>query len=452
MAKKEIDMLHGPLAGKILLYTLPLMLSGILQLAFNAADTIVVGRFAGGDSLAAVGSTGSLINLIINVFMGLGVGVSVSVAHAWGAGNDDAVSRIVHTSIVTAAVGGVLVFFIGFFGCHTFLLWMGTPDNVIDLSTLYMRIYFIGMPGCMLFNFGASALRSIGDTRHPMLFLIVSGVVNVILNLITVIFFRLGVAGVAIATAVSQYVSAALVLAFLARIDNACRLSFSKLRIDRDKLAIILRIGLPAGLQGSVFSISNVLIQSSINSFGSLAMEGNTAASNLEGFVYIVMNSFYHASLTFVGQNVGARQYRRITRILFTCLGLVSAIGLLSGWGIYLLRAPLISIYRPGQAHVLEYGAVRMSVIATSYFLCGMMETFTGTLRGMGASLSPMLISLFGACISRVVWIYTVFAARRTLFVLYLSYPMSWLLTIVMQIVLYLILKRRLERRSSALC
>lgn len=438
----DIDMCHGPVAGKLFLYALPLMLSGILQLCFNAADTIVVGRFESGDALAAVGSTGSLINLIINLFLGLSVGISVNVAHAWGAKNDENVRRIVHTAMVTALIGGIFVGMVGFFGCRTFLSWMGTPDNIIGLSTLYMKIYFLGMPACMVYNFGAAILRSSGDTQHPMLFLLIAGVVNVILNLITVIFFHMGVAGVAIATVASQVVSAALVVLFLMRQNNCCRLVLRELRIYPQNLLAILRIGIPAGLQASVFSISNVLIQSSINSFGSIAMEGNTAAGNLEGFIYISMNSFYHASLTFIGQNVGARQYHRIRRILLTCILLVSAVGITIGWAMYLFRMPLLSIYETGSEGMLAYGAERMGIIATTYFFCGIMEVFTGALRGLGASLIPMLISLVGACGSRVVWIYTVFAAHRTLPTLYLSWPMSWVLTVCMQIVAFILLYR----------
>ena len=443
----DIDMCHGPVAGKLFLYALPLMLSGILQLCFNAADTIVVGRFESGNALAAVGSTGSLINLIVNLLLGLSVGISVNVAHAWGAKNDESVRRIVHTAMVTAVIGGVVVGMIGFFGCRTFLAWMDTPDNVIELAALYMKIYFLGMPACMVYNFGAAILRSSGDTQHPMLFLIAAGVINVILNLITVIFFHMGVAGVAIATVVSQLVSAALVVRFLMRQDNCCRLILRELRIHSQSLLAILRIGIPAGFQSSVFSISNVLIQSSINSFGSVAMEGNTAAGNLEGFIYISMNSFYHASLTFIGQNVGARQYKRIRRILLTCILLVSVVGLVIGWAMYFFRIPLLTIYETGSAGMLEYGAERMSVIATTYFLCGIMEVLTGALRGLGASFIPMLISLVGACLSRVVWIYTVFAAHRTLPTLYLSWPMSWLLTVCIQIVAFILLYRRFLRK-----
>ena len=447
--KKEMDMCEGPLAGKILRYTLPLALSGILQLCFNAADMIVVGRYASGEALAAVGSTGALINLIINVFMGLAVGVSVCVAHAWGAKNKESVRQIVHTAMLTSVIAGMIVLVIGFFGCRTFLSWMGTPDNVIALSTTYMKIYFLGMPACMVYNFGASVLRSIGDTKRPLIFLVIAGIVNVLLNLLTVIGLRLGVAGVAIATAASQVVSAALVVRSLMKRQDACRLVLRDLRIYPDKLMTIVRVGLPAGLQGAVFSISNVLIQSSINSFGSVAMEGNTAAGNLEGFIYNVMNAFYHTSLTFTGQNVGARKPERIPRIALTCIALSMAISLTLSGLMYLFREPLLAIYRPDAPEAVAYGSLRMSIIVLTYFLCGIMEVFTGSLRGMGASLTPMLISLVGACVTRVIWIYTVFAAVPTLQVLYSCYPVSWLFTILMQIVAFFVIRHNLQKRLS---
>lgn len=447
--RKEIDMCNGPLAGKILRYTLPLALSGILQLCFNAADMIVVGRYATGEALAAVGSTGALINLIINVFMGLAVGVSVCVAHAWGAKNKESVRQIVHTAMLTSVLAGGIVFLIGFFGCRTFLLWMGTPDNVINLSTTYMKIYFLGMPACMVYNFGASILRSIGDTKRPLLFLMIAGIVNVALNLVTVIGFHMGVAGVAIATAASQVVSAALVVRSLMKREDACRLVLRHLRIYPDKLFSIIRVGLPAGLQGAVFSISNVLIQSSINSFGSVAMEGNTAASNLEGFIYNAMNSFYHSALTFTGQNLGARKPERVPRILLTTIALSVTISLTLSGLMYTFREPLLELYRPDAPDVLAYGSLRMSIIVLTYFLCGIMDVFTGSLRGMGASVTPMLISLVGACGTRVVWIYTVFAATPTLQVLYLCYPVSWLFTICMQIVAFIVMRRNVQKRFS---
>jgi len=448
--KRELDMTHGPLIGKLLLYTFPLMLSGILQLLFNAADVIVVGRFSGGDALAAVGATNSLINLIVNLFMGLAVGVSVNVAHAWGAKREDIVEKTVHTAILTALICGTFVMLVGVFGCRTFLTWMGTPDNIIDLSTLYMRIYFLGIPASMVYNFGAAVLRSIGDTRRPLYFLIIAGIVNVCLNLVMVIGFQMSVAGVAIATIVSQIISAVLVLIFLSRQDNCCRLSLKNLRIHKERLFAIIRIGVPSGIQSSLFAISNVLIQSSINSFGSVAMEGNTAAGNLEGFVYIAMNSFYHTTLTFIGQNIGAKQYKRIPRILISCLILVFILGLILGALLNIFNVELLSIYTSGDSpEMIQYGVNRLRIIASTYFLCGLMEVFTGALRGMGTSLTPMLMSVFGVCCMRVAWIYTAFAYSRTLTTLYFSYPISWLVTILLELVAFFFVYRNFLKKHS---
>ena len=427
-------MLTGPLAGKIMLFAIPLMLSSILQLCFNAADTIVVGRYAGETSLAAVGACASLINLIINAFLGLSVGVSVRVAHAWGAKLEKEVGKITHTAVAVAFAGGIGLTLVGVIGCRYFLTWMGTPDDVITLATLYMRIYFLGMPANMVYNFSASVLRSLGDTKRPMIFLIIAGVVNVILNLITVIFFDMGVAGVAIATVVSQCVSCALILGFMASEKSPCRLRLKELRIDKAQLIAIARIGLPAGLQATIFSVSNVIIQSSLNSFGSTAIAGNTAAVNLEAFVYMAMNAFYHASLTFVGQNVGAGQYKRVKRIVFTCLIIVTSVGVVTGTLMCVFRYPLLAIYRPNAPEVWEYGARRMLVILTTYFTCGIMEVLTGAMRGMGASLLPMAISLLGVCGIRIVWVFTVFQQYRSIETLYASYPISWVGTILVQI------------------
>lgn len=444
----EMDMCSGPLLKKILIYALPLMLSGILQLLFNAADIIVVGNFTGSSALAAVGSTSSLINLLVNLFIGLSIGANVLVARYYGARDAKSVEETVHTSILTAGVGGVFLIFVGFFAARPLLELMGTPEDVIDQAVLYMRIYFVGMPAFMLYNFGAAILRAIGDTRRPLYFLMIAGIVNVILNLISVIIFKMGVAGVAIATVVSQVISAVLVILCLLRTDGMCRLQVSKLRINRHKLLSMLRIGLPAGLQGIVFSISNVLIQSSVNSFGSQVMAGNTAASNIEGFVYTAMNAIYQTSLSFTSQNFGAGQYKRIDRILARCLMVVAVIGLVLGNGAYLLGSQLLSIYSP-DPEVISYGLIRLSIICTTYFLCGLMDVMVGSIRGLGFSILPMLVSLTGACAFRVLWIFTVFAWDRTLVCLYISYPVSWLLTALAHFICYLIVRRRVFPKEA---
>lgn len=443
----ESSYTEGPLLKKLILFTIPLMLSGILQLLFNAADLVVVGRYAADHTaLAAVGATGALINLITNLFIGLSVGCSVSVAQYFGAKEDRDVSEVVHTSIVTSIIGGVIVMAIGLLGSRTFLGWMDTPADVIDQATLYMTIYFVGMPAVMLYNFGAAILRSIGDTRNPLIYLSIAGVLNVFLNLYFVIALHMGVAGVALATILSQTLSAALIVIHLFRSRECYRLELKKLRIYPNKLVKILRIGIPAGLQGTVFSISNVVIQSSVNSFGSLFMSGSTAASNIEGFIYIAMNAFHHTALTFVGQNMGAKKYHRVTRIFLLCLLMVTVLGLVLGMSAYLAGPALLSIYCPGDAVAISYGMERMAVIATTYFLCGMMDVMTGTLRGMGYSVVPMIITVVGVCGIRILWIYTVFAAVHTPFMLFISYTISWIISFAAQGIFFLCMRRKMLR------
>ena len=433
----EMDMTTGALLPKVLMFALPLVLTSVLQLLYNAADVIVVGRYAGAQSLAAVSSTGSLINLLVNIFMGLSVGSSVVIARAYGAGDTREVHQGVHTSVTVAGIAGIAVGFLGFFASRPLLQLMGSPDDVIDLAALYMRIFFLGMPFNMLYNFGAAILRAVGDTRRPLYFLTFSGLVNVLLNLLLVIVFKLDVAGVAIATVISQIISAVLVLGCLLRSDGSIRLDPRELRIHREPLLHIVRVGLPAGVQGSLFSISNVLIQSSVNSFGSIAMAGNGAAANLEGFVYVAMNAIHQAALTFASQNLGARKIDRVRRNMWVCLGTVTAIGLSTGLVMLLLGRPLLSLYN-GDPEVIRYGLLRMSFILPTYFLCGCMDVMVGQLRGIGYSIMPMIVSLTGACLFRVVWIYTAFAATHTLENLYISYPISWALTFAVHLMCYL--------------
>ncbi len=440
----EMDMTSGSLLGKVLLFAGPLMLTGILQLLYNAADIIVVGNFAGPQALAAVGSTSSLINLLVNVFMGLSVGTSVLVARRWGAGEMAEVSRAVHTSITVALISGELVGVVGVAFARPLLEMMDSPEDVIDMAALYVRIFFMGMPVNMLYNFGAAILRAVGDTRRPLYYLTISGLVNVLLNLLLVIVFHLDVAGVAIATVVSQLVSAVLVLLCLMRSTGPLRLNWRKLRIDGRQLLDIVQVGLPAGLQGSLFSISNVLIQSSVNSFGSIAMAGNSAASSLEGFVYTAMNSIYQADLTFASQNLGAGKIDRVKRVMWVCLGTVTVIGLSLGLLFYHFGAPLLAVYN-SDPEVVAFGLLRMSVILPTYFLCGIMDTMVGQLRGIGCSIVPMVVSLAGACVFRIIWILTVFSqpAWHTLQVLYISYPISWALTFAAHFTCWLVVSRR---------
>ena len=446
--KYEIDMCNGPLFGKILVFYFPLMLSGILQLLFNAADIAVVGRFAGNEALAAVGSTSSLTNLLVNLFIGLSVGANVLVARFYGAGQKEELKEMVQTAVATSVLGGILLVFVGFFASQPALALMGTPDDVIKHSVLYMRIYFAGMPFMMAYNFGAAVLRAVGDTKRPLYYLLIAGVVNVVLNLVFVIVFSMGVAGVATATVISQAISAVLILRCLIKSDGVYRLELKGIKIAGDKLAKMFQIGLPAGLQGSLFSISNVLIQSSVNSFGSIAMAGNTAGSNIEGFVYTAMNSFYQAAISFCGQNYGAKKYNRVGKVLIICEGLVIEVGLLMGNGAYLFAGKLLRLYTT-DTEVIRYGILRMAYICIPYFLCGMMDVIVGALRGIGYSIMPMLVSLTGACLFRVVWIYTVFSRNRTLPCLYISYPISWGLTFAVHLVCFIIVYRRLLKKET---
>ena len=445
----EMDMTQGALLPKVLLFSLPLIASGILQLLFNAADMVVVGSFAyqnGKEALAAIGSTGSLINLMVNLFMGLSVGGSVAVARAYGAGDYAAVHKGVHTSITLACISGLLVAVVGFIFCEPLLALMGNPE--LGLATTYMRIYFLGMPFNMLYNFGAAILRAVGDTRRPLIYLAIAGVANVLLNLLMVIGFRMDVAGVAIATVASQIISAVLVLSCLLRTDSSIRLGLRDLRVHKRQLMTILQVGLPAGLQGSLFSISNVLIQSSVNSFDTIATAGNSIGGNLEGFVYTSMNAIHQAALTFASQNLGAGKIKRVRRSCWVCLATVTVIGLAMGNLFYLFGRPLLSLYNNDPAldaaglSVIDYGMKRLAYMLPLYCLCGMMDCMVGTLRGIGYSLLPMFVSLTGACLFRVVWIWTFFAADPTLETLYLSYPLSWALTLGVHMLCYATLGR----------
>jgi len=444
----EIDMCNGPLLGKILIFTVPLMISGILQLLFNAADMVVVGRFAGSDALAAVGSTGSLINLLVNLFIGLSVGANVLTARYYGANQKKELSEIVHTAIATSFISGCVLILIGFVLARPVLGIMGTPDNVIDGAVLYMRIYFAGMPAMMTYNFGSAILRAVGDTKRPLYYLLLAGVINVVLNLVFVIVFSMGVAGVALATIISQAVSAVLVVRCLIRSDGVYRIVLKDLRIHRDKLYKMVQIGVPAGMQGALFSLSNVLIQSSVNSFGSIAMAGNTAAGNLEGFVFVAMNALHQAAISFTGQNYGARNFRRIGKIMGICLGLVLAVGLVLGNASYLFSGTLLKLYS-SDPEVIRFGVLRMSIICTFYCLCGMMDVMVGIMRGLGYAVMPMLVSLTGACAFRVVWIYTIFKHYTTLESLYWSYPISWGLTFAVHFVCFVVVYRKLLQKNE---
>lgn len=449
MNKAKIDMTHGPLLGKLIIFTIPIILSGVLQLLFNAADVIVVGRFAGEASLAAVGSTGSLINLMTNLFIGMSVGANVCAAQFYGGGQYKDVKKTVHTSTAFSIICGVVLIFIGLFLARPILEIMGSPEDVIGLAALYVRIYFLAMPAVMLYNFLAAILRAAGDTTHPLMFLTVAGVVNVILNLILVVFFNMGVAGVAIATVTSNYISCIMLVMFFTKQEDALKLEFSKIKIDKKILNRIIRIGLPAGIQGTVFSLSNVVIQSAINSFGTAVIAGSSAAASIEGFVYVSMNSVSQTCVTFVGQNYGAADEKRVKRVIFECLGIVTVVGLILGNLAYYFASPLLGIYTDSSAAVAA-GTRRLFWVCCPYFLCGIMDTLTGGLRGLGRSTVPMIVSLIGACATRLVWIATYFQLHKTEDVLFFSYPGSWLLTLsVHSICLIIVYHAWVKRKSS---
>ncbi len=444
----EIDMTSGSLAGKIIRFALPLMLSSILQLLFNAADVIVVGRFVGHEALAAVGSTTALVNLFVNLFMGFSVSTNVLVARYFASNNRQGADDTVHTSVMFSLLCGGALILVGLFLAKPMLTLMGTPDDVLDMAALYIRVYFCGMPVVMLYNFGAAILRAVGDTKRPLYFLLAAGVLNVLINLFAVIVLHMGVAGVALATVISQALSAGLIVRCLMKSDGAYKLSLKRLRIVPSCLKTMIRIGLPAGMQGAIFSLSNVLIQSSINLFGSIAMAGSTAAANLEGFVYMSMNSLHQTSLSFTSQNFGAHKLDRIKRVLILCEVYVIILGLVMGVGVYLLGHQLLGIYS-SDPEVISSGMIRLACICAPYFLCGMMDVAVGSLRGMGYSVMPMIVSLIGACGLRVVWIFTVFRMHQTLTTLYLSYPITWAITATTHLICFSVLYRKYVQNNS---
>jgi putative MATE family efflux protein len=451
---REIDMTNGPLLSKVIQFAIPLALSSMLQLLFNAADVIVVGKFAGSTALAAVGSTGALVNLLVNVFMGVSIGANVMVARARGAGDYKAVHETVHCAMLISVILGAIVAVLGFCVSGFALTLMGSPADVKPLATLYLKIYFLGMPANLVYNFGAAILRAIGDTKRPLYILTAAGVANVLLNLVLVIVFHMSVAGVAIATVFSQVISAVLVVLCLLHADGAYKLYPNDLRIHKDKLIGMIRIGLPAGIQGSLFSISNVIIQSTVNSFGSIVVAGNAAAANLEGFVYVCMNSLYQSAITFTSQNLGAGKFDRIRHTFRLCTLMVMVVGAILGIGLYLGGPWLLKIYASGTPEEIEqiihFGMTRLSYVSFTYMLCGMMDVSCGALRGLGKGMVPMAVSLLGACAFRILWVYTVFAVQPTLPCLYISYPVSWTITWAAHTVCYLLIRRNMERKHQA--
>ena len=447
----EIDMCNGPILSKMLRFSIPLMCSSVLQLLFNAADIVVVGRWAGDNSLAAVGSNTALIGLLTNLFVGLAVGANTLAAKYYGARDRDALHRVVHTSILLSIISGLVLTVVGVFGARTILIWMQTPENVLDLATLYLRIYFLGMTATMVYNFGAALLRAEGDTQRPLYFLSLAGVVNIVLNLFFVIVCKLDVAGVAIATVISQCISASLVLRCMVKDTGPLHLDLKKMRLHPQAMRQILRIGLPAGFQGILFSLSNVVIQSSVNIFGNIVVAGNSAAANLEGFVYMAMNAFYQTTLSFVSQNYGAGEQKRIHRIVLLGEACVIVTGTLLGNAVVFFGNELLHIYS-GNPEVIAAGIVRLHYISMVYALCGIMDVMVGALRGIGYSVMPMIVSIVGVCVLRLVWLATVFQipAYHRIETVYLSYPVTWILTSLVYIVFFIWVRVRTCRKSAA--
>ena len=445
--KYEIDMCSGSVFRKMLLFAIPLMCSSILQLLFNAADIVVVGRFAGDNALAAVGSNTALINLFTNLFIGLSVGTNVLTARYYGAKKEADLRETVHTSMLLSIYSGVILTIVGVAGARFLLELMKAPSEVIGLATLYLRILFLGMPSMMVYNFGSAILRAVGDTKRPLYYLLGAGIINVILNLFFVITCQMGVAGVGLATVISQTISAALVVRCLMQEKGGIQLELKALSISKDKLAKILKIGLPAGFQGTVFSLSNVVIQSAVNSFGPIAVAGNSAASNIEGFVYMAMNTFYQATISFTSQNFGAKEYKRIYKILAAGEIYVIATGVILGNLAVFFGESLLHMYS-SNAEVIVAGMARLRIICTIYALCGIMDVLVGALRGIGYSVIPMIVSLVGACGLRLVWIATVFQIPQyhSLTTVYLSYPITWTITLTVHAVTFALAARKVLR------
>lgn len=446
--KYEIDMCNGSIMDKLISFSIPLMLSGILQLLFNAVDIIVVGRFSGSQALAAVGSTSALINMFTNLFIGVSLGANVLAARFYAAGRMKEMSETVHTAITFAMISGVVMVFVGLLFSRGALLLMDTPADVIDQSALYMRIYFIGMPFFMLYNYGAAILRAVGDTKRPLFFLIIAGVTNAVLNMILVIVFHMGVAGVAIATVVSQMISCVLVLRCLYKSDSSYQLRFSKLTIKMAYLKQIFQVGIPAGIQSTVINFSNVLLQSSVNSFGSTAMAGYTAANNIFGFLYVSINSITQACMSFTSQNFGVGKWKRMDKVLINCMILSVTVATVLGGSAYIFGPELLKIYT-SEAEVIKCGMEVLLYTTVTYFMCGLMDLFPGALRGMGHSAVPMILSVIGTVGTRIVWIFMIFPKHRSLDILFISYPASWIITIILQVICFWIVRKRLHRKMG---
>lgn len=446
--KYEMDMCSGSILKKMIIFAVPLMCSSILQLLFNAADVIVVGRFAGDNSLAAVGATTSLIHLLTNLFIGLSVGGNVLVARYYGAKKEQDLTETIHTAIALSLVSGVFLTIIGIVSAPKVLSLMSTPPEVFDKAVLYLRIYFAGMTATMVYNFGSAIMRAVGDTKRPLYFLTAAGIINVCLNLIFVIRFKMDVAGVGLATVISQIVSAVLIVKCLMENEGFLKLNLKLIRFTGNKLSQIVKIGLPAGLQGTLFSLSNVVIQSSINSFGATVVAGSAAAANVEGFGYVAMNAFHQAAISFTSQNVGAERYERVNRILIRAMGCAAVVGLVFA-GLMLVGGRQILGLYTSSSEVIDAGMVRIYMVPTTYFIAGMMDVLVGSLRGLGYSVVPMIVSLLGICGIRILWIWTVFPLEsfHNPYMIYITYPLTWVITTTTHFISFVIIRRKLAEK-----
>lgn len=443
--KYEIDMCSGPLLGKLISFSIPLVLSSNLQLLFNAVDVIVVGKFSGSTALAAVGSTTALINIIINLLLGISLGASVLTGHFFALKDHKSMADTVHTSMTFALVGGLVVGIIGILLGGEALQLMGTPDDIYKQAALYIRVYFIGIPFFMIYNYGAAILRGVGDTKRPLLFLVIAGIINAVLNMILVIIFNMGVLGVAIATVFSQFLSCLLVLRCLCKTNGSYKLHFSQLRINPIYLKKLVKIGLPAGLQAMVINFSNILLQSSVNSFGGIAMAGYTAANNIFGFLYATINSFATTCMNFMSQNYAAKKTKRMDKVLWECIFLSVTVTIILGGTVYIFGEQILGIYT-NSSEVIKYGMEVFLYTTATYFICGLMDLFPGAMRGMGVSTVPMILSVIGTVGIRIFWIYCIFPFHRSLDVLFISYPLSWIVTVIMQIICFIFVRRKCFR------
>jgi len=447
-SRHEMDMCNGPLLKKMILFAIPVIVSSVLQMVYNAADMVIIGRFGSSTALASVGATSHLINLLVGLFNGVSVGASVVVAQSYGADDVKNVHGMVHTSITMSMIFGLFIMAAGLLFSRQMLLWMDTPADVIEGAVMYLNIYFLGIPAMMIFNFAASIMRAVGDTKRPMYYQILSGALNVVLNLVFVIGFKWDVVGVAASTTLSQYLCCGLVLWCMTHTNSAIRLDLRRLHMNVRNALKILRIGLPSGVHATMFSVANVMIQSGLNSFGAAAIAANSAAGSIEGFVSLAFSALYTVNLSFAGQNMGAKKYDRIDKICKIGVALSFLCWIVLGGPVYLLRKPLLSIYTT-DPEVIRLGALRITIMLSVYFVSGLSNTFVGTLRGIGYATLPMINTIFGVCVFRLIWLATAFAHYHTLVVLYLSYPISWTITAVAHIINYLIIRKKVFKREE---